>query len=133
MLEGGWVNKHITFAVREERSAYWVESESYLITRRLAQSGEFWKDLIKQLRKDIKDVKDGKPMEDIAYEVLNPKETKTSMTFEEDAEGQTALTLAGTGSGGSNSFFSKLLEDRYFGYQTNGDRDPEFCLENYTL
>ena len=121
-LSDAMVNKFIALAVREKGDILWVQSEWYKIAKKPAQGSSFWKDLIAEI---VQDIKDGTTKTIF-------KGTKDAQVEYESPGGEEAyLSLRGKGVDG-RPYLSKELEEKYFG-QKDGKRDPEFCLENYTL
>ena len=127
--------KHIALAVRQKGSGLWFQSKSYLIAT--GQSSVFWRDLIAELQRDINKqvVKDPKTGQETHYEgeYLLPGQ-KQDMKFGvfDPTTQEPYLKLSGEGDSG-RGFLTKELDEKYFRRLQDGTRDPEFCLENYTL
>lgn len=121
-LEDSMVNKYLVVAGRKRNTELWYLSDWYLITKKPAQGSSFWKDLIAELKKD----QANKTHESLFNGIQN---AVTGYTSNGD---DTYLNLSGSGVDG-RPFLSKQLDEKYFGKTPDGKRDPEFCLENYTI
>lgn len=126
-LQSNMLNKHLAFAVRQKGRGEWVQSKGYAISKAQSQSSIFWSDLIENL-KDDKAGKEGKKGEFI----LPGKGANINFGDSDPTTGEAYLILSGSGDSG-RGFLSKELTEKYFKHLANGTRDPEFCLENYTI
>ena len=127
--------KHIALAVRRRGLEQWFQSKSYLIAT--GQNSGFWRDLLDELRKDQgkivdKDPKTGKETK-FKNEFVTPGQ-KFDMQFGnvDPTTHEPHLRLGGEGDT-HRGFLAKELDEKYFKRKADNTRDPEFCLENYTM
>ena len=129
------LGKHIALAVRQKGSGLWFQSKAYLIAT--GQNSGFWKDLLDELAKDLnkKVDKDPKTGQETHYEgeyLLPGKKYDMEFGNVDPKTQEPHLRLSGEGDTG-RGFLTKELAEKYFRRLQDGTRDPEFCLENYTL
>lgn len=134
-LEAAMEGKHIALAVRRRGSEQWFQSKSYLIAT--GQNSGFWRDLLDELRKDQgkvvdKDPKTGKETKFENEFVIPGKKFDMQFGNVDPTTHEPHLRLSGDGDTG-RGFLAKELDEKYFKKKADNTRDPEFCLENYTM
>lgn len=134
-LDDAMKKKYIALAVRRVGSDMWFQSKGYLIGT--GQNSKFWSDLVRELQNDAGKVEeeDEETGEIKKYrnEYLLPgKDYKIEFGNNDPVTDEPYLRLSGDGDSG-RGFLSKELDEKYFKRKADDTRDPEFCLENYTM
>lgn len=127
--------KYIALAVRRVGSDIWFQSKGYLIAT--GQNSKFWSDLVRELQNDFGKVEeeDKETGEIKKYEneyLLPGKDYQIEFGNNDPVTDEPYLRLSGGGDSG-RGFLSKELDEKYFRRKADDTRDPEFCLENYTM
>ena len=129
LLSPQMTGKYIALAVKPKSTGNnrWVQSKGYFISTNISQSDAWWADVRSDILKD---------QEEGTSNTVNPYLQNTgtgiSIAVKEDDEKNVYLELKGP-KYSEAPFFTKKLEEKYFGKKENDERDPEFCLENYTI
>lgn len=131
-LHKDMLGKFLVLAVRRE-GGNWSQSGWYKITEKAAPPSAFFKDLMVEVTEDLENLKNPGYNGPLKTLIKDGALANMKIDFKEGEQG-TYMSLHGSGFRPLPAF-AKELEEKYFGRdpEDGSKRDPEFCLENYTL